>query len=305
METAPIKVLLVEDSPADARLVMESLNQAKQLRCEVIHARSLAEAVQRLTEADFQLMVLDLGLPDSRGLETFRVARRCAPEVPLLVLTALDDERVGLRAIREGAQDFLVKGDAGLQSLVRSVQYALARHQTQGLLRAASLTDELTGLYNRRGFLILAEQQLRVAERTKACLTLLFADVDGLRHINETLGQEQGDLVLLEAAELLRTTFRKSDIVARIGGDEFIVLILDIPSQAVEGLMVRLEHTIRSRNQRPSRLYQLSLSLGTAVYDPGQPCSLTELIGRADAAMYSNKQRRRQPVSVSQPSQPV
>ena len=158
-----------------------------------------------------------------------------------------------------------------------------------------SVTDELTGLYNRRGFFTLAEQQFRVAQRKKVRMTLFFADLDKMKWINDTLGHGEGDKALIEAATVLKETFRKSDITARMGGDEFAVLALDvIDEEASEVLLRRLQHSLDALNQMEGRSYVLSLSVGAAHYDPGKPCSLDELMAGADTSMYKQKKSGRQ-----------
>ena len=164
------------------------------------------------------------------------------------------------------------------------------RVRMEETLRALALLDDLTGLYNRRGFSILAEQQLKTANRTKRRMVLLFADLDGLKRINDTFGHSEGDQALIETANVLRETFRESDIIARIGGDEFVVLAIETNGLPAEILTTRLQENLAARNAREVRRYKLSLSVGLARYDPDRPCSLDELLDQADRAMYERKQ---------------
>ena len=167
------------------------------------------------------------------------------------------------------------------------------RKQVEEVLRSLSLTDELTGLYNRRGFLLLAEQQLKVAYRMKGAALLLFGDVDSLKIINDTLGHAQGDLALVDIAAVLKETFRESDIVARLGGDEFVVLIQDAAEESAQAVLARIEAGFETHNAHGDRGYKLAVSFGTARYDPEAPCTVTDLIAQADSAMYQRKQRRK------------
>jgi diguanylate cyclase (GGDEF)-like protein len=159
-------------------------------------------------------------------------------------------------------------------------------------VRAMSLVDQLTGLSNRRGFRLLAEQQLRIANRTKRGILLLFADLDGMKRINDTLGHQEGDLALVEVAEVLRETFRESDIIARIGGDEFAIVAIEAEKDSADLLGRRLRENLAARNAKGVRRYALSMSLGVARYDPGSPCTLDELLARADRLMYGEKHGR-------------
>jgi diguanylate cyclase (GGDEF)-like protein/PAS domain S-box-containing protein len=164
------------------------------------------------------------------------------------------------------------------------------RKRMEEALRASLLVDELTGLYNRRGFSTLGQQQLKMAHRTKSKMSLLFADFDELKRINDTLGHHEGDLALIEIANVLKEIFRESDIIARIGGDEFVVLVIETDGVSAETLTTRLQENLEVRNARGDRRYKLSLSVGIARYDPKHPCSIDELLARADRLMYEQKQ---------------
>jgi diguanylate cyclase (GGDEF)-like protein/PAS domain S-box-containing protein len=149
--------------------------------------------------------------------------------------------------------------------------------------------DTLTGLRNRLGFFTLAEQQLKIADRTKTKLSLLFADFDHLKQINDTFGHREGDRALIETANILKETLRESDIIGRIGGDEFVVLATETDAASTKILATRLQENLEARNARGDLCYELSLSVGLAYYDPENPCSIEELLARADRAMYEKK----------------
>lgn len=151
------------------------------------------------------------------------------------------------------------------------------------------LVDDLTGLYNRRGFFALADRQLKVAGRAKRCLILLFADFDGLKRINDIFGHPVGDRALIEVAEVLKETFRESDILARIGGDEFVVLVEGADEASIRVFFTRLRENLETHNAGEGRRYKLALSVGLALYDPKRPCSVEELIAQADRLMYEQK----------------
>jgi len=169
-----------------------------------------------------------------------------------------------------------------------------ARKRMEETLRAMAFLDELTGLYNRRGFLILGQQQLKTANRMKSRMVLLFTDFNGLKRINDAFGHPEGDRALIEVANVLKETFRESDIIARFGGDEFVVLAIETDGASANVLTARLQENLEARNARRGRRYELSLSVGIASYDPEHPCSIDELVARADRAMYEQKQRNQQ-----------
>ena len=163
------------------------------------------------------------------------------------------------------------------------------RKQMEETLRSLALVDDLTELYNRRGFFTLSQQQLKTADRAKTRMVLLFADFDSLKQINDALGHSEGDRALSETADVLRETFRKSDIIARIGGDEFVVLAIETNGTPAEIIATRLQENLEAHNAREGRRYKLSLSVGLARYDPARPCSIDELLAQADRAMYEQK----------------
>ncbi|MBI2494976.1 MAG: diguanylate cyclase response regulator, partial [Candidatus Omnitrophica bacterium] len=215
-----------------------------------------------------------------------------APEVPIVVLTVLDDDAVALEAVRQGAQDYLVKGQVPAERLSRVIGYAIERHRMQTTLQGLSLVDELTRLYNRRGFLNLAAQHLKLAQRTKRGLSLAFIDLDGLKHINDTFGHHEGDRALVETAEILKRTFRSSDIMARIGGDEFAILAIEAQEDSGGRLASRLQDKVREHNAQQQRSHELSLSMGIAHLDPQSPSSVEGLMTRADQALYEHKRSK-------------
>jgi len=158
-------------------------------------------------------------------------------------------------------------------------------------LRALSLIDDLTGLNNRRGFLALAQQQIKLARRNKKELVLLFVDMDDFKQINDRHGHQQGDLALQRAARVLRATFRDSDIIARLGGDEFVVLAADTGTSA--SIIERLRHELAARNRNDGLPYTLSFSVGAARFDPEDPPTIEELLQTADSMLYEQKKQRR------------
>lgn len=163
------------------------------------------------------------------------------------------------------------------------------RKQMEDELRTLSLTDELTGLYNRRGLVALAEHQLKLSNRLRQKFFLLYADIDGLKHINDTLGHKEGDKILVSAANILRETYRNSDIIARMGGDEFVVFPIGTSGDNIDINISRLQKNIDLHNSERGLSCRISISTGIAYYDPESPCSVDELLAKADKAMYENK----------------
>jgi diguanylate cyclase (GGDEF)-like protein len=170
------------------------------------------------------------------------------------------------------------------------------RTRAEEQLRQLSLTDELTGLYNRRGFLALAEQQTRIANRGNKPMLVISADLDGLKGINDSFGHKAGDAAIAETAHILRESFRNADLVARMGGDEFAVLLTggeaEFDSEKLDG---RLQEIVDEHNRRDDRLYRLSVSAGFAYFDAGGTPAFEEWLHRADTMMYEQKRQKRGP----------
>jgi two-component system cell cycle response regulator len=424
MESRRIRILHVEDSASDATLVREFLSQAGNVQFAVTNCTRLSEAEQTLRETEFDLILLDLSLPDSHGLETFRRLHVAAPELPVVVMTGYDDEALAIEAVQGGAQDYLDKSH--LKWLVRAIRYAMERwraakaleeserryrllaenasdmiwtmdmdlrltyispsvqrlrgytveevmkqpieqrmtsdslerlrgvlkggsakkaagqgsvsdsctlemeyfrkdgstiwtesriaflrgpdrlpvgilgvtrdiverKKAEEALRSLSLTDELTGLYNRRGFFLLAAQHLRLIRRMKKGLVLAYADMDGLKRINDRFGHKEGDAALIQVAAILRMTFRESDILARMGGDEFVVLTTDDRSDSVQTISARWQTMLAEYNTRYSLPYKLEVSMGVIRRECGEMSAIEEMLSQADELMYEQKQKK-------------
>ena len=203
-----------------------------------------------------------------------------------------------LRDVRTGSGGTAL-GDARSRQvselLMRAVRCAAKQYMLQAELGNLALTDELTGLYNRRGFMAMAERQMRLGRRTGRGMLLFMMDVDGLKQINDSFGHLEGDRVLKRTAEVLEETFRDSDVIARQGGDEFAVLAIEAAGHSERTIQARLFDGLDSINAEQSH-YEISLSLGFARFDPRNCTSIEKLMAKADQAMYEQKRHRSAPV---------
>ncbi|GAC1618974.1 MAG: hypothetical protein PVS2B2_04350 [Candidatus Acidiferrum sp.] len=289
MPTAAIKILLIEDNPGDVRLFKEALQEAYASKFELVHHELFGAALVYLTKENPDVVVLDLGLPDAHGIEVVQKAHAAAPKVALVVLTAVNDEALGLEALQEGAQDYLVKGHLDASLLSRALRYAMERKRVQLQVFNLSLLDDLTGLNNRRGFLALAEHHMKLAYRTGKTYLLAFIDLDGMKQINDTFGHQEGNRALVDAAEVLKDSFRQSDILARIGGDEFAALVVEAGQNSIGTVIRRMEQKLAACNAMQGRRYHLSFSIGIIPSDPTRLSDIEELLSEADSKMYLNK----------------
>jgi diguanylate cyclase (GGDEF)-like protein len=167
----------------------------------------------------------------------------------------------------------------------------IERKRLEEKLHTASITDELTGILNRRGFLMFAEKQFEIAKRNKRAFSILYLDLNGLKKINDEFGHKEGDEALVDISNVLKRTFRTSDIIARIGGDEFTVLITEPLSSTIEKTTAEhIRDNLRLHNEKTKKGYELSVSMGVVHYDPEEQCSVEKLLARADELMYEHKQ---------------
>jgi diguanylate cyclase (GGDEF)-like protein len=199
------------------------------------------------------------------------------------ILRALDDlaDIVNSRHFDSVAAD---------EALKRAAVWAVQKSLLDRDVRSLAITDDLTGFFNRRGFLAAATQQLRLAHRDGRSVLLLFCDLDGLKHINDSFGHRDGDLALIRAADALEETFRDSDVLARLGGDEFAVLVWEASMPDTRAILSRMEKNLQKANAEENR-FKLALSVGVARYDPQSPVTLGALMATADRDMYRHKNR--------------
>jgi len=297
-------ILLVEDNPGDARLTRALLEEGGVLPGRCAWVQTAGAAVDLLkAQPDCEAVLLDLGLPDSQGLETLASIRLLAAHCPILVLTGDDDENTGLQAVAEGAQDFLVKGsfDAGL--LRRSLGFAAHRKRAEQALLDRALHDELTGLPKRALLLDRLQEALKCAQRGPQEGALLFIDLDRFKHTNDTHGHAAGDAVLCAVAQRLQASLRASDTSARLGGDEFVVLLPKLGAAqdaltVAHKLVVALSQPLAyGPAQTP---LEIGCSIGVVCFKDGG-VSAADLMARADAAMYAAKASGRGTVRLLQP----
>lgn len=293
-----VRVLLVEDDPADARWVQMMLGEDADSGFELLRASTLRDGLEVLATqgSTIDAVLLDLSLPDEVGMNTLQRVLPAAHTAVVLVMTGQGDEQTGLWAMQAGAQDYLVKGQVDGRLLRRALRFALER---QSVLQRLSHRDDLTGLHNRRGFMMQGEQMLRSIRRQRTPFVLLFMDLDQLKVINDTFGHGEGNRAIIEAAEVLRRCFRQSDLLARFGGDEFAALT--VGEDRNDALVrAKVEGAVRAANLKPDRDYTISFSIGVLPCSPHEDGHLEELLERADQLMYREKRLKADFLSLAQ-----
>ncbi len=223
-----LRVLAVEDNPGDAILVREMLRDADPLGFELVHAAKLGDGIEALLAEPPDCILLDLSLPDAEGLDALERIQDVSLDVPVIVLSGRTDQRLAVRAVQEGAQDYLIKGQVDAVLLARSINYAVERKRVEVELAHQALHDALTGLPNRALFLDRLAQALTRIGRHDGALAVLFCDLDRFKVVNDSLGHTAGDRLLIDVAARLDGVLRAGDTAARFGGDEFVILCEDI-----------------------------------------------------------------------------
>ncbi|WP_094607788.1 hypothetical protein SPSIL_008400 [Sporomusa silvacetica DSM 10669] len=284
-----VSVLLICDAKQHDE-IKTTLDDARIDSCFNLHwSGSLSEGLGVLNNSTIDVVLLVLALLDNHGTSGLTQIRDCNPDVPVVVMVESSDAAVITKAVQNGGQDVLVKQEVTGNALARSLLFAIERQRIVKKLQTASLVDELTGLYNRRGFMNLASHYVQVSGRSRKGMLLFYADLDNLKFINDNFGHQAGDQAIVTTALMLKSIFRSSDIIARIGGDEFVVLVVDTNLAFAPEILGRL----REKEKDSIQPDPLSLSIGFAYYDPEKPCTIQELLVKADRYMYENKRTKR------------
>lgn len=339
LEQKQIKILLVEDNPGEAFLLEEKLSHASQNQFDLTHVPRLAKAVNCLQQQIFDIVLLDLSLPDSQGLETFLSLEKIVPNLPIVLLTGSKDESLALEAVRKGAQDYLIKEQTTTDVLIRSINYAIERmhhlekiyqseerlqkvnqeleqrvkHRTYELekqnqqlkkLFLIATTDKVTGIANRYRLEDFLEREWSNGIRNKISISIIMIDIDRFKLYNDTYGHLQGDRCLRQVAQTIdRTIKRPKDLVARYGGEEFIVVL---PHCNLAGAVV-VAHNICSQVKALNIVHvssdisdRITISLGVASAIPTIDSQASSLVKAADQCLYLAKQRGRDRIEMYQ-----
>jgi len=269
-----LRVLLIESEPEELLFlhdVFREIEDGRWLpewpRIEPLSAATWQEAERILSTGLPHVILLDL----EQEWETFRLVQAAVPDVPVILVLNPSDEALAVKLIREGLQDFLFKNQIDCAPLAHALRNAVLRQRLLTSARAAALTDSLTGLCNRAGFLASAARDRKVAERLQRRWMLLIAEPKHLTEIGEAFGEQRRDLELIEAAEHLRSSITPADALARIGERHFAISIFDSETESVEQSWARIRHAAAERR----------IELGVSIFDDGNPLSLDAMLERA------------------------
>ncbi|MCZ6525582.1 MAG: EAL domain-containing protein [Gammaproteobacteria bacterium] len=288
-----IKVLLVEDNEGDIRLIKEMLSHDCPGEFMIETVNRLQEAIEIIKQEKFDVVLTDLSLPDSDGMETISRIQESNSNLPIIVLSGQESESLAMKIVQSGAQDYLVKGQGDGHLISKTLRYAIERKHIQEGLSYLAQYDSLTGLANRNLFRERLGRALIRVDRSKSLVALMFIDLDRFKNINDTLGHDAGDKLLIEVSRRLEKCTRDGDTVARLGGDEFTVILEDIKhvddaAIIARKILVAMEPAIKLSG------YEVFVtpSIGITIY-PLDDTSVNNLLKNADTAMYRAKERGR------------
>lgn len=296
MLNEPIKILLVEDDLFYEDYLSEIFAEETEISYELNHVVRIKDCVEHLEQDNFDVILIDLNLPDCTGLDTIYEVESQASNTPIIVLTEQDDNELASQVLQSGAQDYLVKGQIDRSTLERSIRYAIERNrlleqleESKRLQRHLAYHDALTILPNRHLLHDRLQQALAQSKRSGKLAALLFLDLDGFKRINDTLGHGIGDLLLKSVAKRLKTTVRQVDTVARLGGDEFTVVLLEINhAQDAKDVAQKILKVISQPYKIEEHELFVTASVGISIY-PDDGSDIESLIRKADIAMYRAK----------------
>lgn len=277
-----------------AKLVRVVLDKNQRYDTKITHVTRIAEALKKVEEDLFDVVLLDLNLPDSTSEETLQRFGDMARQMPVIVLTGNDSEEVGVRAVQLGAQDYLVKGEYNDKILLRALRYARERHRMWSTLHRLSVIDELSGVYNRRGFFTVVEPLYHqfLKENHKQPVFFFF-DLDEFKQVNDTYGHEKGDDALRAFSKILSSTFSDNDVVGRVGGDEFVVFVENAGDTDPSIWLEKFEVNLKSFNVEKRLPFSIKSSCGYRKLNKDENISLDAALNQADEKLYEEKSKKR------------
>lgn len=289
----PTKILLIEDNLGDVDLLRAILGETGSDDFDIYHAHRIKDGLDALRIEDFDIVLLDLSLPDSDGMDTLTAMTNAARGIPIVVLTGNDDESAATDIVKEGGQDYLVKGRIDQPVLTRAIRYAIDRSRLQSEMHYLAHRDPLTDLPNRALLLDRLGQAIAHSRRVAGIMALHFVDLDDFSSVNHNFGFDAGDCLLKGVATRLRATVRASDTIARISGDEFAIIHTQISDVSdIATLAGRFTDILSEPFLIGDEQIAVSATVGIAVY-PRDAETAEDMLQRADLALYTAKEKAR------------
>jgi len=286
-----LKALVVSDERENSWFLSGGFHEAIDLmdiRALSVNMRDFHSTLREIVQQTPDVLLLDSTLSSPFVMRLAVHVRDKMPNLPIFLLPDIHGALIQSAETGNPANSALVTAD----TVARSILYTHGRLGLQRTLLQMALRDDLTGLHNRRGFIALATQQLTWARDSGQHMVMFFADLDGLKWINDRYGHGEGDRAISLAAACIKETFRRFDVTARLSGDEFVALIMEEPGRSAETICRRLQMNLADCAGAESP-YRLSMSVGVAHFDPDKPVTLQELMRQADTGLYEHKRKNR------------
>ncbi len=291
-EEKTIRVLLVEDTKTDAILIRNWLTKASAGLYDIQHVETLKEAVNSLAASAFDVVLLDLSLPDTSEFDGLIRIHTLVPHIPIIILTSHNDEDTAVSSVGHGAQDYLFKDSSNAEVIKRAIRYAMQRKQMEGNLFTRANYDALTELANRTFFENRLDFMIERSKRNPMGIAIFFLDLDRFKQVNDTLGHAAGDMLLKQVAVRIKTSTRPYDTSARFGGDEFALLLEDIKHlNDCVAVAEKIIHQISMPFSIGEKSVEVGVSIGIATNLDSMTVTRENLMQQADRAMYMAKMR--------------
>ncbi len=285
----PVQVLLVDDDEDDYVITRQLLSEIRNSQYDIEWITDYDTAVTAIGQSKHDVCLIDYNLGGHTGLELVRQIVELGCRMPIILLTGRDDHDVDIEAMSAGATDFLVKGQVSAPLLERAIRYSIERKRTEQILADRAYIDDLTGLANRALFGNKLVEALANADRTQMLVVLINLDLDHFKDINDTLGHIAGDLLLKQVAERLRKCGRDTDTVARMGGDEFAIVAVNIKHDYDASVLAkRILEVLSEPFDLDGHKVYTGASIGVTVY-PSDDGDAGRLLMNADLALYRAK----------------
>ena len=283
-----IKVLLIEDNNDDIQAITSFLDQSERLNADIKTVDSIKKANTVMFYDKMDIIIVDINIQGMKFEELIESIDRNNLSIPHVVITDERDEDLGIEAVKKGAQDYLVRSELSERILRRALIYSLERHEILESLYKTTIVDDLTGLYNRRGLYTLGNQQVELAKRHNDDIFIFFLDLDGMKEINDSLGHDFGDKALIDTSKIMHKSFRTTDILSRVGGDEFVVVAVKAQFEFIPIIIQRVKDFVKEQNSSEEK-FKISISIGVSKVDLDAESPLDEAIRDADKKMYDSK----------------
>ena len=288
-----MRILLVEDDSEDAEFLRICVGRASGRPVDLVRVERLEEAITALGRERFDVVLLDLHLPDATGSECVEQIQKADPHVPIVVLSGQADEDYAVEILNRGVQDYLVKWEGDGRIILRAIRYAIERKRSESKLNYLARYDSLTGIPNRQYLRDQLERATTRALRNRKKMGLLFLDLDRFKMVNDTLGHQLGDDLLRAVVGRLKQSIRAGDLLARLGGDEFAVLVEDVEGPLeLESVARTIVACFAQPFELDHRQVSVTASIGITLF-PVDNVDPLALLNNADIAMYQAKERGR------------